>query len=85
MEQEAFQQAKTAVKQAQLLGIFDPTLPDELVEHVTQEGFSWLLWECQSSIQTLDGFWSQVWHEAEERYSVVEKQLLATCSALDFY
>ena len=28
------------------------------------------------------GFWSQVWHRAEERYSMVEKQLLAAYSTL---
>lgn len=28
------------------------------------------------------GFWSQVWHRAEERYSMIEKELLAIYSAL---
>uniref|UniRef100_A0A669QJR9 ribonuclease H n=1 Tax=Phasianus colchicus TaxID=9054 RepID=A0A669QJR9_PHACC len=40
-EQDAFQQAKLAVEQAQALGIFDPTLPAELDVRVTQDGF-WL-------------------------------------------
>ena len=81
-EQEAFQQAKIAVKQAQVLGIFDPTLPAKLDVHVTQEGFGWGLWQRQSSVRIPIGFWSQIWHGAEERYSMVEKQLLATYSAL---
>ena len=41
MEHEAFQQAKLAVKQAQVLGIFDPILPADLHIHVTQDGFGW--------------------------------------------
>ena len=41
MKQDIFQQAKLAVKQAQALGIFDPTLPAELDIHVTQDDF-WL-------------------------------------------
>ena len=45
MEHEAFQQAKLAIKQAQALGIFDPTLPAELVVHVAQNGFGWDLWQ----------------------------------------
>ena len=44
MEQDTFQQAKLAVKQAQALGIFDPTLLAELDVHVTQDGFGWGLW-----------------------------------------
>ena len=82
MEQDAFQQAKLAVKQAQALGIFDPTLPAKLDVHVTQDGFGWGLWQRQSSVRTPIGFWSQVWHGAEERYSMIEKQLLAAYSAL---
>ena len=39
MEQDTFQQAKQAVKQAQALGIFDPTLPAKLDVCVTQGGF----------------------------------------------
>uniref|UniRef100_A0A669QJJ3 ribonuclease H n=1 Tax=Phasianus colchicus TaxID=9054 RepID=A0A669QJJ3_PHACC len=81
-EQDAFQQAKLAVKQAQALGIFDPTLPAELDVHVTQDGFGCDLWQCQSSVWTPIGFWSQVWHGEEERYSMIEKQLLAAYSAL---
>lgn len=80
-EQEAFQQA-IAAKQAWELGIFDPTLPAELDVHVTQEGFGWGLWQHQSSVQIPIGFWLQIWHGAEERYSMVDKQLLATHSAL---
>ena len=49
-EQEAFQQAKIAVKHAQALGIFDPTLPAELDVHVTLAGFGWGLWQCQNSV-----------------------------------
>ena len=41
MEHKAFPQAKVAVKQAQALGIFDPTLPVKLDVHVTQDGFGW--------------------------------------------
>ena len=82
MEHEAFQQAKLAVKQAQALGIFDPTLPAELDVHVTQDGFGWGLRQRQSSVRTPIGFWSQVWHGAEERQSMIEKQLLAAYSAL---
>ncbi|XP_052553514.1 uncharacterized protein LOC128087697 [Tympanuchus pallidicinctus] len=81
-KQDAFQQAKLAVKQAQALGIFDPTLPAELDVHVTQDSFDWGLWQRQSSVRTPIGFWSQVWHGAEERYSMIEKQLLAAYSAL---
>jgi len=39
-EHEAFQQAKLAVKQAQALGIFDPSLLAEVGIHVTQDGLS---------------------------------------------
>jgi len=67
-EQDAFQQAKLAVKQAQALDIFDPPLPAKLEVHVTQDGFGWGLWQRQSSVRTPIGFWSQVWHGAEERY-----------------
>ena len=81
-EHEAFQQAKLAVKQAHALGIFDPPLPAELDVHVTQDGFGWGLWQRQSSVRTPIGFWSQVWHGAEERYSMIEKQLLAAYSTL---
>ena len=81
-EQDTFQQAKLAVKQAQALGIFDPTLPAELDVRVTQDSFGWGLRQSQSPVQTPTGIWSQVWHEAEERYSMTEKQLLATYSAL---
>ena len=55
-EHEAFQQAKLAVKQAQALGIFDPTLPDEADIHATQDGFGWGLWQHQSSVWTPVGF-----------------------------
>lgn len=81
-EQDAFQQAKLAVKQAQALGIFDPTLLAELDVHVTQDGFGRGLWQCHNPVRTPIGFWSQVWHRAEERYSMIEKQLLAAYSAL---
>ena len=64
MEQEAFQQAKLAVKQAQALGIFDPTLPPGLDVHVTQDGFDWGLQKCQSSVRAPIRFWPQVWHGA---------------------
>ena len=50
--------------------------------HVTQDGFGWGLWQCQSSVLTPTGFCSQVLHGAEERYSTIEKQLLAAYSAL---
>ena len=56
--------------------------PPELDVHVTQDGFGWGLWQCQSFVWTPIGFWSQVWHGAEEKYSVIEKQLLAAYSAL---
>ena len=82
MEQDAFQQTKLAVKEAQALGIFDPTLPAKLDVHVTQDGFGWDLWQHQSSVRTPIGFWSQVWHGAEEIYSMIEKQLLAPYFAL---
>ena len=82
MEQDPFQQAKRAVKQAQVLGTLDPTLPAKLDVHVTQDGFGWGLWQRQSSVRTPIGFWSQVWHRAEERYSMIEKQLLAAYSPL---
>lgn len=82
MEQDAFQQAKLAVKQAQALDIFDPPLPAKLEVHVTQDGFGWGLWQRQSSVRTPIGFWSQVWHGAERRHSIIEKQLLAAYSAL---
>ena len=52
MEQDAFQQVKVAVKQAQALGAFDPTLPAELDVHITQDGFGWGLWQLQSSVRT---------------------------------
>ena len=81
-EQDVFQQVKLAVKQAWALGIFDPTLPAKLSVHVTQDGFSWGLWQCQSSVWTPIVFWSQVCHGAEERHSMIEKQLLAAYSAL---
>ena len=74
MKQDIFQQAKLAVKQAQALDIFDPTLPAELDIHVTQDGFGWGLWQRQSSVRTPIGFWSQVWHRAEYRYSMTVKQ-----------
>ena len=45
-EQDAFQQVKLAVKQAQALGIFDPTPPAELDVHVIQDSFGWGLWQC---------------------------------------
>lgn len=48
-EQDAYQQAKSAIKQAQALSIFNPTLPAKLDIHVIQEGFGWGLWQCQSS------------------------------------
>ena len=50
MDQEAFQQAKLDVKQAQALGIFDPNLPAKIDVRVTQDGLSWGLWQCQNSI-----------------------------------
>lgn len=50
--------------------------------HVTQEGFGWGLWQHQSSVRIPIGFWSQIWHGAEERDSTVERQLLAIYSAL---
>ena len=50
--------------------------------HVTQDGFGWGLWQCQSSVLTPTGFCSQVLQGAEERYSTIEKQLLAAYSAL---
>ena len=65
-EQDAFQQVKLVVNQAQALGIFDPTLPAELDIHVTQDGFGWGLWQHQSSVWTPIGFLSQVWHGAED-------------------
>ena len=64
------------VKQAQALGIFDPTLTAELDICVTQDGFGWGLWQRHSSVQTPIGFWSQVWHGAGERYSMIEKQVM---------
>ena len=73
---------KLAVKQAQALGIFDPTLPAKLDVHITQDGFGWDLWQRHSSVRTPIGFWSQVWHRAEERYNMIEKQILAAYSAL---
>jgi len=79
-EQEAFQQAKIAVKQAQALGIFHPIPPTKVDVHVTQEGFHWGLGQCQSSTGTLFGFWLPIWCGAEERYSMAEKQYLF-CSA----
>ena len=82
MEQDPFQQAKRAVKQAQVLGTLDPTLPAKLDVHITQGGFAWGLWQHQSSLWAPIGFWSQVWHRAEERYSMIEKQLLAAYSPL---
>ena len=82
IQQDTFQQAKLAVKQVQALGIFDPTLLVQLEVHVTQDGFGWGLWQHQSSIWSPIRFWSQVWHRAEERYSIIEKQLLAAYSAL---
>ena len=57
-EQEAFQQAKLAVKLVQALGIFDPTLSAELDGHVAQDGFSWSLCQSQKSTWTPLGFWS---------------------------
>ena len=81
-EQDAFQQAKLAVIQARALGIFDPTLPAELDINVAQDGFGWGLWQHVSPVRTPIGFWSQVWHGAEERYSMIEKQLLVAYSAL---
>ena len=65
-EQDAFQQEKLVVKQDQTLGISDSTLPAELDVHVTQDGFGWDLWKCQSSVWTPIGFWSQIWHRAED-------------------
>jgi len=44
MEQDAFQQVKVAVKQAQALDIFDPNLPAKLDVYATQDGFGWGLW-----------------------------------------
>ena len=38
-EQDTFQQVKLAVKQAQALGMIDPTLPAVLDVHVTHDGF----------------------------------------------
>ena len=81
-EKDAFQQAELVVKQAQALGILDPTLPADLDVHVPQDGFGWGLWQCQSSVLTPTGFCSQVLQGAEERYSTIEKQLLAAYSAL---
>lgn len=81
MEQDAFQQVKLAVKQAQALRIFDPTLPTELDIHATQERFVWVLGQHQDSACTPIGFCSQVWREVEERYSLIEKHFLATYSA----
>ena len=81
-EQDVFQQVKLAVKQAWALGIFDPTLPAKLDVHITQGGFAWGLWQHQSSLWAPIGFWFQVWQGAEERYSMIEKQLLAAYSAL---
>ena len=81
-EQDTFQQVKLAVQQAQALGVFDPTLPAELDVCVTQDGFGWGLWQRQSSVWTPIGFWAQIWHGAEERYSRIERQLLAVYSAL---
>lgn len=82
VEQDAFQQAKLAVKQAQVLGISDLTLPAELDVHVTQDGFGCGLWQCQSSVRTSVGFWSQVWHRAEVSFSMIEKHFLAAYWAL---
>lgn len=39
MEKETFQQAKIAIKQAQALGVFDPTPSTKLDVHGTPEGF----------------------------------------------
>ena len=39
-------------------------------------------WQHQSSVQTPIGFWSQVWHGVQERYSMIEKQLLSAYFAL---
>jgi len=75
-------QAKLAVKRAQALGVFDPTLPAELDVHVTQDGFGWGLWPLQNSVQTPIGFWSQIWHGTEARYSIIAKQLFAAYSPL---
>lgn len=36
-QQDALQQERLAVKQLQVLGIFDPTLPTKLDVHATQE------------------------------------------------
>mgnify|MGYP001855983880 FL=1 len=36
-QQDALQQERLAVKQLQLLGIFDPALPTKLDVHATQE------------------------------------------------
>jgi len=76
-EQDSFQQRKLAVKQARALGTFDPTFPAELDVHVTQDGSGWGLWQHQSSLPIPIGLWSQVWHRAGERYSMIENQLLA--------
>ena len=81
-EQDTFQQVKLAVQQAQALGVFDHTLPAELDVCVTQDGFGWGLWQRQSSVWTPIGFWAQIWRGAEERYSRIERQLLAVYSAL---
>ena len=64
------------------MGIFDPTLPAELDVHVTQDGFGWGLWQRQSSVWIPIGLLSQIWHGAEEKYSMIEKQLLSAYSAL---
>ena len=53
------------------MGIFDPPLPAELDVHVTQDGFGWGLQQLQNSIGTPVRFWLQVWHGAEERYSMI--------------
>ena len=81
-EQDVFQQVKLAVIHNAWACLFDPTLPAEVDIHVAQDGFGWGLWQHLSSVRTPIGFWSQVWHRAEERHSMIEKQLLAAYSAL---
>lgn len=76
---ERFQQEKLVIIQNTCAYLFGPTVPAEQDMHVTQEGFGWGM--CQGPFWTPDASWYQVWHGAEETYSMIEKQLLPTYSA----
>ena len=62
--------------------MIDPSRPCELDAHVTEDGYSWGLWQWLEQTRQPIGFWSQLWKGAEVQYILIEKQLAAMYHAL---